>query len=207
MKTRFLPYSTRPVRLFVQLMSDITITVWTTIWVFVGVAVHDAIATIGEAGRQIETGSQGIAGNLASAGHGAQHIPVVGDAVSKPITAAADAALDIAGAGHSLDTTASWLAVLLALAVASPPILALTMPWLFLRLRFFRRKLTVTALAATAAGQQLLALRALTNRSPRKLTAISPDPVGAWRIEDPVTIRLLAALELRSAGIALRAAG
>ncbi|MGB9307096.1 MAG: hypothetical protein WCB92_26455, partial [Mycobacterium sp.] len=80
MKTRLLPYSTRPVRLFVQLMSDITITVWTTIWVFVAVAVHDAIATIGEAGRQIETGSQGIAGNLASAGHGAQHIPVVGDA-------------------------------------------------------------------------------------------------------------------------------
>ena len=207
MKTRFLPYSTRPVRLFAQLMSDITITVWTTIWVFVGVAVHDAIATIGEAGRQIETGSQGIAGNLASAGHGAQHIPVVGDAVSKPIAAAADAALNIAGAGHSLDTTASWLAMLLALAVASTPILAVTGPWLFLRLRFFRRKLAVTALAATAAGQQLLALRALTNRSPRKLAAISPDPVGAWRTEDPVTIRRLAALELRSAGIALRAAG
>ncbi|SRR5271166_745599 len=207
MTSRFLPYATTPGRLLAQLLSDITITLWTTVWVFVGVAVHDAIATIGEAGRQIETGSQGIAGNLASAGHGAQHIPVVGDAVSKPITAAADAALDIAGAGHSLDTTASWLAALLALAVASPPILALTMPWLFLRLRFFRRKLTVTALAATAAGQQLLALRALTNRSPRKLAAISPDPVGAWRTEDPVTIRRLAALELRSAGIALRAAG
>jgi hypothetical protein len=132
---------------------------------------------------------------------------VVGDAVSKPIAAAADAALEIAGAGHSLDTTASWLAVLLALAVASTPILAVTGPWLFLRLRFFRRKLAVTALAATAAGQQLLALRALANRSPRKLAAISPDPVGAWRIEDPVTIRQLAALELRSAGIALRAAG
>jgi hypothetical protein len=207
MTSRFLPYATTPGRLLAQLLSDITITLWTTVWVFVGVAVHDAIATIGEAGRQIETGSQGIAGNLASAGHGAQHIPVVGDAVSKPITAAADAALDIAGAGHSLDTTASWLAALLALAVASPPILALTMPWLFLRLRFFRRKLTVTALAATAAGQQLLALRALTNRSPRKLAAISPDPVGAWRTEDPITIRRLAALELRSAGIALRAAG
>ncbi|MGB9304209.1 MAG: hypothetical protein WCB92_11210, partial [Mycobacterium sp.] len=78
---------------------------------------------------------------------------------------------------------------------------------LFLRLRFFRRKLAVTALAATAAGQQLLALRALANRSPRKLAAISPDPVGAWRVEDAVTIRQLAALELRSAGIALRAPG
>jgi hypothetical protein len=203
--TRFLPYSTRPLRLFGQLISDITISVWTLIWVFVGLAVHDAIATIADAGRQVENGSKGIAGNLASAGHGAQHIPLVGDALSKPLTAASDAAMDMAGAGHSLDTTASWLAVLLALAVASPPILAVTMPWLFLRLRFFRRKWTVTALAATAAGQQLLALRALANRSPAKLAAVSADPVGAWRREDPVTIHRLAALELRAAGIRIRA--
>ena len=122
MSSRFLPYSTRPIRLLVQLLSDVIITIWTTVWVFVGLAVQSAISTIGEAGRQIESGSQGIAGNLASAGHGAQQIPVVGDAISKPITAASEAALDIAGAGHSLVTTASWLAVLLALAVASPPI-------------------------------------------------------------------------------------
>jgi len=203
--TQFLPYSTRLLRLFGQLISDITILLWTVIWVFVGVAVHDAIATIGAAGGQLEIGSKGIAGNLASAGAGAQRIPLLGDAVSTPLTAASDAALDIAGAGHSLDTTASWLAVLLALAVASPPILAVTMPWLFLRLRFFRRKWTVTALAATVAGQQLLALRALTNRSPRELAAISADPVGGWRCEDPVTIRALVALELRAAGITLRA--
>jgi hypothetical protein len=203
--TRFLPYSTRPLRLFGQLISDITISLWTLIWVFVGLAVHDAISTIADAGRQVESGSKGIAGNLASAGHGAQHIPLVGDAVSKPLTAASDAAMDIAGAGHSLDTTAGWLAVLLALAVASPPILAVTMPWLFLRLRFFRRKWTVTALAATPAGQQLLALRALANRSPAKLAAVSADPVGGWRHEDPVTIHRLAALELRAAGIRMRA--
>jgi hypothetical protein len=202
--TRFLPYSTRPLRLFGQLISDITVSVWTVVWVFVGLAVHEAIATIADAGRQVETGSKGIAGNLASAGHGAQHIPLVGDAVSKPLTAASDAAMDIASAGHSLDSTASWLAVLLALAVASPPILAVTMPWLFLRLRFFRRKWTVTALAATPAGQQLLALRALANRSPAKLAAVSADPVGAWRHEDPVVMHRLAALELRAAGIRMR---
>ncbi|MDT5348084.1 MAG: hypothetical protein QOH91_1371 [Mycobacterium sp.] len=201
---RFLPYSTKPLRLFVQLMSDITVSVWTTIWVFVGLAVHSAIATIAVAGRQVESGSKGVAGNLASAGHGAQHIPLVGDTVSKPLTAASEAALEIAGAGHDLDTTASWLAVVLAVAVAATPILAVTAPWLFLRLRFFRRKLAVTALAATAAGQQLLALRALANRSPAKLAAVSADPVGAWRREDPVIIRGLAALELRAAGIRLR---
>jgi hypothetical protein len=201
--TRFLPYSTRPLRLFGQLISDITISLWTVIWVFVGIAVHDAIATIAEAGRQVESGSKGVAGNLASAGESAHHIPLVGDAVGKPLTAASNAALDIAGAGHSLDTTASWLAWVLALAVTTPPILAVTVPWLFLRWRFFRRKWVVTALAATPAGQQLLALRALANRSPAKLAAISPDPVGGWRYEDPVVIRGLAALELRAAGIRL----
>lgn len=204
MKSRFLPYSTRPLRLAIQLFSDITVAVWTTLWVFVGIAVHRAISAIAEAGHQIETGSQGVAGNLASAGHGAQHIPLVGDAVSKPIAAAADAALGIAVAGHNLDSTASWLAIVLALAVAATPILAVAMPWLFLRLRFFRRKWTVTALAATAAGQQLLALRALTNRPAAKLAAVSADPVGGWRREDPAIIRGLAALELRAAGVRLR---
>jgi hypothetical protein len=202
--TRYLPYSTRPVRLFGQLMSDIIISLWTVIWVFIGLAVYEAIDTIAEAGRQVESGSKDLAGNLASAGHGAHNVPLLGDALGKPLDAASQAALDLAGAGHSLDTTASWLAVVLGLAVASPPILAVTGPWLFLRLRFFRRKLTVTALAATAAGQQLLALRALANRSPAKLAAVSPDPVGGWRHEDPVVIRSLAALELRAAGIRLR---
>jgi hypothetical protein len=205
MRSRFLPYATTPGRVLAQLFSDAAVAVWTAIWVLVGIAVYDAISTIADAGRQVESGTHGIAGNLASAGHGAQHIPVVGDAVSKPLNAASQAASGIADAVHDLDTTASWLAVLLALAVVAPPILVAAMPWLFLRLRFFRRKWTVTALVATPAGEQLLALRALTNRSPRKLTGVSADPVGGWRREDPVTIRALAALELRSAGITIRA--
>jgi hypothetical protein len=204
MTARFLPYSTRPGRLAAQLFSDFAVVVWTALWLLVGLAVYDAISTIAEAGRQVENGAHGIAGNLASAGHSAQHIPLVGDDVSKPLNSASQAALDIAGAGHDLDTTASWLAVLLAMAVVALPILIAVLPWFFLRLRFFRRKLTVTALAATPAGEQLLALRALTNRPPRKLAALSPDPVGGWRREDPFTIRALAALELRSAGISMR---
>ncbi|HZS22773.1 MAG TPA: hypothetical protein VFA63_17530 [Pseudonocardiaceae bacterium] len=204
MRLRYLPYATRPGRLLAQLCSDIFVVLWTAAWVLVGVAVHAAVATIAGVGRQVNSGAHGIATNLQSAGHSAERIPLVGGAVSKPLTAASDAALDIAGAGHNLDTTASWLAVLLALAVAAPPILAVVMPWLFLRLRFFRRKWTVTALAATPAGEQLLALRALANRPLRRLTAVDADPVGAWRREDPVTIAGLAALELRSAGLQTR---
>lgn len=202
MKSRFLPYATTPARLTAQLVSDVMIAAWITVWVLVGMAVHHAIATFASVGSQVRSGATGIADNLSSAGDSADRLPFVGDAVATPLHAASEAALDLAGAGQSLHSTATWLAVLLAVAVAAPPILAVGMPWLFLRIRFFRRKWTVIALAQTPAGEQLLALRALANRPLAKLTEVSADPVGAWRAGEPMTMRGLAELELRSAGVA-----
>lgn len=204
MTSRFVPYATTPGRLFGQLISDIVIAVWILIWLFVGMAVHSAVATIASVGRQVEDGANGIADNLESAGNRTNDVPLLGDALRGSLKAAGDAALDIANAGNSLDTTASWLAWVLALAVASPPILAVAMPWVFLRVRFVRRKWTAITLAATPAGQQLLAMRALANRPLAKLVSVDADPVGAWRNQDLAAIRGLAALELRAAGIARR---
>ena len=202
MTSRFLPYATTPARLTAQLASDLLIAAWITGWVLVGLAVHHAIATFASVGTQVQSGATGISENLNSAGDNADRLPLVGDAVATPLRAASEAAPDLAGAGQSLNSTATWLAVVLAIAVAAPPILAVGMPWLFLRIRFFRRKWTVISLAQTPAGEQLLALRALANRPLRKLTEVSTDPVGAWRREDPDAVRGLAALELRSAGVA-----
>ena len=201
MKSRFLPYATTPARLTAQVISDSLVVAWITVWVLIGTAVHHAIATFAKVGTQVQSGANGISDNLSSAGDNADRIPLVGDAVAKPLRAASEAALDLAGAGQSLHSTATWLAVLLAIAVAAPPILAVAMPWLFLRIRFFRRKWTVIALAQTPAGEQLLALRALANRPLRRLTDVTPDPVGAWRQQDAAAVRGLAALELRSAGV------
>ena len=64
MTSRFLPYATTPGRLLGQLFSDAVIVVWTAIWALVGTAVYDAISTIAEAGRQVESGTHGIAGDL-----------------------------------------------------------------------------------------------------------------------------------------------
>jgi len=202
MKSRFLPYATTPGRLTAQVVSDLLVGLWTALWVSVGLGVHHAVATIAGVGNQVRDGATGIADNLNSAGDSANRIPLVGDTVSTPLRAASEAALDLAGAGQSLNTTATWLAVLLAIAVAAPPVLAIAIPWLFLRIQFFRRKWTVIALAQTPAGEQLLALRALANRPLRKLTEVDGDPVGAWRREEPAAVRGLAALELRSAGVA-----
>jgi hypothetical protein len=201
MLSRYLPYASTPGRLIMQLLGDIVVVCWTTAWVLIGIAVHAAVSTIAEVGRQVQSGANGIGHNLDSAGNGAGKVPLVGSELAKPLTAAGRAAHDIAGAGHNLDTTATWLAVLLALAVAAPPILAIAMPWLWMRVRFFVRKRTALGLAATPAGLQLLALRALANRPPRRLAAVDPDPVSGWRHEDAAVIGGLAALELRSAGI------
>ncbi|WNG81332.1 hypothetical protein C6A86_024645 [Mycobacterium sp. ITM-2016-00316] len=203
MRLRYLPYATRPGRLLAQLVSDVTVLIWTVIWVMVGSAVYTAVSTIAEVGRQVQDGADGVAGNLNSAGDSADDFPLIGDALAGPLRAASDAAGEIAGAGQSLDSTATWLAWVLALAVAATPILAVVMPWLFLRLRFFRRKLTVLTLASTHAGQELLAMRALANRPLAKLTAIDPDPIGAWRRDDRPAIRGLALLEIRAAGLKL----
>jgi hypothetical protein len=202
MSSRYIPYATTPGRLLWQLVSDVVVVLWSTVWVFVGLAVHSAVSTIAEVGRQVGEGATGVSKNLNSAGDSTDGFPLIGDELSKPLRAASRAALDIAGAGVSLDTTATWLAVVLGVAVAAPPILFVAMPWLFLRIRFFRRKWTAITLARTPAGEQLLALRALANRPLAKLVAIHADPVGAWRSYDAVAISGLAALELRSAGVA-----
>ncbi len=204
MTSRYVPYATTPARLLAQLISDFVVAVWTAIWVVIAMAVHSAVAAIGNFGSDVESGANGIAGSLDHAGDNASKVPLIGDALSSPLTAAGGFARDIAGAGAQLNSTATWLAWLLALAVAAPPILAIAGPWLVLRLRFFRRKWVAVTLSRTPAGEQLLALRALANRPLAKLAAINADPVGAWRREDTATISGLAALELRSAGVARR---
>jgi len=201
MSSRYVPYATTPGRLLAQLTSDAVVVVWTVVWALVGLAVHSAVSSIAAVGRQLNDGATGVSDNLNSAGDSTDDVPLIGEALSKPLRAASRAALDIAGAGHSLDSTATWLAVVLGVAVAAPPILFVGLPWLFLRIRFFRRKWTALALAATPAGEQLLALRALANRPLAKLAAVSIDPVGAWRRDDAIAIRGLANLELRSSGI------
>ena len=68
MKSQWVPYATTPGRLMSQLFSDAVVIVWTTIWVFVGMAVHSAVATIADFGYRVEGGANGVAGNLYSAG-------------------------------------------------------------------------------------------------------------------------------------------
>jgi hypothetical protein len=201
MSPRFLPYAATPGRALTQAAADLLVVLWLVLWYYVGKAVHTAIAAFAEVGRRVEGGAGAIAGNLDQAGTGAGKIPLVGDSVSSPLRAAGNAARDIAGAGHGLDERATTLSIVLALAVAIPPALAVAVPWLLLRLRFARRAGAAATLARAPGGDRLLALRALANRPLPRVLDVGEDPVEGWRSGDPETIRRLAALELRAVGL------
>ena len=72
--------------------------------------------------------------------------------------------------------------------------------WLPLRL-WIRRASVGSALRTGSAGRDLLALRALARQPLRRLRAIHPDPVSAWRAGDTSTLDALAGLELRTLGL------
>ena len=201
MSPRLLPYATTPGRALLQALSDVLVLLWLVLWFTVGKLVHNAIEGFAEVGRSVEHGANGIAGNLNSAGNSAGKIPLVGDTVRNPLQAAGGAARDLAGAGHGLDQKATTLAFVLAFAVALPPVLAVVIPWLFLRLRFARRAGAAAELARTPGGDRLLALRALTNRPIARVLTVGDDPVEGWRTGDPQIVAALAALELRSVGL------
>ncbi|GAB3266919.1 hypothetical protein [Kineosporia babensis] len=201
MSGRFVPYAATPGRALVQVVADISVLLWVVLWYYVAKAVHAALSAIAQVGANVQNGANGISSNLNGAGDSAGNIPLAGDTLAKPLNAAAGAAQEIAGAGQGLDEKATLLAILLALAVSVPPILALVLPWLLLRLRFARRAGATIALARSEGGENLLALRALANRPMPKLLGVSADPLEGWRTGDQEVVKRLAALELRSAGL------
>jgi hypothetical protein len=198
---RMLPYAATPGRATAQLVVDVLVVLWVAVWIVVGRFVHSAISSFAEVGRRVESGAGGISTNLEKAGDSAARVPLVGDTLRSPLRAAGGAAGDIAAAGQGLQDKATWLAVVLALAVAIPPVLGVVLPWLALRFRFARRAGATAELARSPGGERLLALRALANRPLPRLAVLDEDPLEAWRRDDPEVVARLAALELRASGV------
>nr|BFF13551.1 hypothetical protein GCM10025699_48540 [Microbacterium flavescens] len=87
------------------------------------------------------------------------------------------------------------------LVVAGLPVVVILLTWLRRRIVFVRRASSVSALLRSPGGDDLLALRALSTLDARELAAVTPNPVAAWRAGDVDTVRRLADLALRDAGV------
>ena len=128
-------------------------------------------------------------------------VPLVGDDVRAPFTAAGGAADSIAHAGVEVQQGVHQMALLLGLTVAAIPILLVAGVWLVVRARFVSRARAAGRILDSAADLDLFALRALATQPVRALARVSDDPANAWRRRDAEVVRSLAALELRSLGL------
>jgi hypothetical protein len=198
---RLRPYSAMPGRLALQIVADLFVLAWVYLWYRLGTAVHDALTAAASVGYRIQDSAGGVAGSLNQAGRNADSLPLVGQSLSEPLRTAAGQIGGIAGSGRDLGDRLTTAATPAGLLVALAPILVVLAFWLPARLRFARRAGEAAELAGAYAGEELLALRALTNRPLHELRRVAPDPLVAWRSGDPAAVRALAALELRSSGV------
>jgi hypothetical protein len=198
------PYSANPGRLTLQVVADVFVLAWIYVWYRIGVAVHDAVLSAASLGYRIQGSSGQVANSLDEAGRNTSGLPLVGDALSTPLHAAAVQVGGLAGSGRDLGERLTGWATPAGVLVALGPVLVVLAFWLPARLRFARRAGVSAQLAAAPAGEELLALRALANRSLPELRTVAADPLAAWRSGDPDAVRRLAALELAAAGVPAR---
>jgi len=197
-------YSDVPTARVRQLVGDVVSLVVVVASIVAGVTVAAAISALAEVGRTVERAGADLQGTLSDAAEAIARLPIVGDAASSPISDASGAGATLVDAGRQQQELVGQLALVAGLAIAVLPILVVLRTWVARRVAFVRRAGDVRALAASAGGDDLLALRALAGQEPRLLRAVAADPVAAWRRGDPDAVRALADLALHDAGVRRR---
>lgn len=199
-------YSSRPVAAAWQAVGDAVAVVTVIAAVWLSQQVAGAIRSLGGFGRQLEDAGSGLSATFADAGTALEQVPLVGGGVAAPLRDASGSADDLAAAGAALTSGVEALAAAVGLALWLLPVLVVVLAWLVPRVRFVRRARASRRLAATRAGRDLLALRALVGQPTSRLLAAVDDPVAALRGGDEAAVAALAALELRGAGVRVASA-
>lgn len=184
-----------------QLATDLIVVVWVYLWIRAANWLHDWVGGLAAAGRTLQDAGTGLADNFADVGSRVGRVPLVGDELTGPFEQAAGAANSVATAGQQQQDLVADLALGLTVAVLILPLGLVLFGWLPLRVRWIRRASAAAALRGRPAGQDLLALRALTTRPLAAIAAIDPDVAARWRDGDPEITAALAGLELRALGL------
>lgn len=196
-------YADSPGHLARQLVTDLAFVCWLLVWVWAGLAVHDATLELADPGRQITESATGISDSMTEAGGVLSGIPIVGDEAQAPFDKASGAAEELADAGRAEVAAVERLANGLGLAVALIPILVVAAFYLPVRIRFVRRATAGARLVDAGEDLDLFALRAIAHQPLHVLARISDDPADAWRRGDRDITDRLAELELRASGLRL----
>lgn len=184
-----------------QIIVDVAGLVAVIIVISVAAAVTAAIRGLGAFGRNLETAGIDFQNGLTEAADALGEVPLIGEGIRAPLDAAATAGESVAAAGRAQQAFVETVALGIGGSVALLPLLLLALLWVVPRVRFARRSGELRAMITNGMTADTLAARAVARAPLRELVAVHPDPAAAWRSNDPVAVRALAAVELRRAGI------
>jgi hypothetical protein len=194
-------YADTPFRRIRQILGDLMLVGWVTLWIKIAYVVHDTTLKLAAVGRLTDRSATALAKQMDAAGGAMNRVPVVGDEASTPFGKAADASGNLAEAGRAQVEAVNDLAFWLGLTTALIPIMIVASVYLYLRWRFVRAATAGRKFVDSSGDVDLFALRAMANQPLHVLARISEDPAGAWRGRDVVVIEKLADLELRESGL------
>jgi hypothetical protein len=196
-------YAQNPALRLRQLAADVGLLVWVVIWVLAARAVHGAVLLLAGPGQAVEDLGRSVGGSMKSAAGVAEDVPLVGDELSAPFDALADASGSVRGAGQSAQDAVDTLATILAVALVVLPVGWLLLRWLPWRMRWLREATAAGRLTRSPADLELLAARAMATAPLPRLAALPQGTGAAWRAGDPGAVRALAELELDRLGLRL----
>lgn len=170
-------YAELPGRLARQVLLDLGVLTWTWLWLQAGLATHSGLLRLGEPGRDLQGAGEDLSRALGDAARRTSDVPLIGNSLAAPLSAAGDAARRLADAGAAEQSAVGRLAVLLGLAVALAPITAVVLPWAAARLRWIRRASAASSLRrAGIVSSQRQAGAVSSQRPARADDASSPRP-------------------------------
>lgn len=182
-----------------QVFADVAVAAWVFVCVRLGIALHDIIDAFAEPARRVEEAGRRVAVAAVDAQQQVTQIPLVGNAVSAPFEAIADAARDVAEAGVAQQTATARAADLAGVALAAFPIVLVVLIWTARRWRWMREASAADRLRYAPGGEPLLAARAMATMPLVELEALAGGN-PRW-LTSPEAVPQLAAVHLRQLGL------
>jgi hypothetical protein len=202
-------YAERPVRLALQVLTDVLVVAWVVLCVLVARASHAVVLRLGDPGVGMARAGESMRTAFDDAASTASNIPLIGEDLARALLSGSDAGNTLVNTGEQQVETIQTMATGTATSVVLVGALPVVLVWLLFRIRYARRASSAVLIRQT--DTDLLALRALTHLPVRQLLAATAardpaagpplDPASAWRAGDRLTMYRLAELELRSLGL------
>lgn len=192
-------YAEQPGRIARQVLADLLVIGWVVAVVLIARWTSALVDSLAGPSQSLADSGERVSSTFEGAARAAGAVPFVGGELARALGQGSEAGTSMAAAGRDEVVAIHQAAVVTGIGIVVLAAVPIVIAWLIVRARYARE--ATATVAVRAAGPDLLALRALTRHPARELLRVCPDPARAWRDEDPVALRALATLELRTLGL------